>query len=59
MAGAKNRFGLTFPTRLTEIVYRRKWPIGIDRLVPLPVTMSRAPPPSVPSRGKDKNGAGS
>jgi hypothetical protein len=59
MARATNRFGLTFPARLAEIIYRRTWPIGVDRLVPVPVQMSPTPPPSAPWRAKDGYGASS
>ena len=60
MALTKKRFELTFKTRLAEIVYRRPWPIRVDRLVPVPVTMSPTPPPSFPSRAKGAgNGASS
>jgi len=56
----KNKFGFALQTRLAEIVYRRPWPIGVDRLIPLPVTVSPTPPPYVPSRDKaDGYGAGS
>ena len=50
MALTKDRIGLTFKTRLAEIVYRRPWPIRVDRLVPVPIAVSPTPPPPVPSR---------
>ena len=53
MALTGNRFELTFKTRLAEIVYRRPWPIGVDRLVPVPMTVSPTPPP--PSRRRGRN----
>ena len=60
MARVKNRFGLTSRTDLNEIVYRRPWPIGVDRLVPVPVISSPTLPPYVPSRDKaDGYGASS
>ena len=40
MALTKKRFELTFKTRLADIVYRRPWPIGVDRLVPMPIGVS-------------------
>jgi hypothetical protein len=46
----KNKFGFALQTRLAEIVYRRPWPIKVDRLVPVPITATPTPPPSVPSR---------
>jgi hypothetical protein len=52
VALTKKRFELTFQTRLAEIIYRRPWPIGVDRLVPMPMTMSPTPPPPVASRSK-------
>jgi hypothetical protein len=56
----KNRFGFALQTRLAEIVYRRPWPIGVDRLIPVPITASPTSPPSVPSRAKaDGYGASS
>jgi len=55
-----NRFGFALQTRLAEIVYRRPWPIGVDRLIPVPITASPTPPPYVPSRDKaDGYGASS
>ncbi len=48
----KNRFGFALQARLAEIVYRRPWPIGVDRLVPAPITASPTPPPLGPSRAK-------
>ena len=52
MARAKNRFGLAgLQTHLNEVVYRRPWPIRLDRrLVPLPLIASPTPSPPVPSR---------
>ena len=48
----KNKFDFASHTRLNEIVYRRPWPIRVDRLVPVPVASSPTPPPAIPSRSK-------
>ena len=59
MALTKNRFELTFKTRLAEIVYRRPWPIRVDRLSCTGDDVTH-PSPSFPSRAKGAgNGASS
>jgi hypothetical protein len=48
----KNRFGYAFQARLAEIVYQRPWPIRVDRLVPVPITVPPTSPPPAASRSK-------
>ena len=56
MARAKNRFGLAgLQTHLNEVVYRRPWPIRLDRRL-VPPTADRIPHPFAPGPVTDRGG---